>query len=865
MAARRRMRVVVVLASALCGVAASAAESFETAPVRPRGGGYVPPPFTPLATEKQAVRCLGRRYDLAGAVPIPTVGERRLVRDAAFVLNGQRLAPPPLSWRLETPAVAIAERSWRAGDASLTLRQTVEYDGFITADLTLLPLGQPATVRELTLRLDYLPEASVLYHIPVFRPTWAGLWPREMKIDKPIVGVWGGDDAAGFASYVATFRHWRSPGTKVLVSKGDDGAGRIDYRVVAEPTRLEAPVTYRFGFIATPVRPPERRHMQLYAVQAVRGAEKLADRILIWGGLSDHYATFRTNARDNDAAKLAMVRKARAKATAVLAYTTYAHVEDGAVDVPKEWALADAKGRVLSRSIGGANAHLKRVFLCPGSRSWVDWKLRDLEAAVDRYGIDGFYVDTSYIIMPCANALHGHGWLDAKGERQSDCLTWSMREVWRRAYELLSRKRGRATIYAHHKSGCPAALAAFTTAFCDGEQYTGQSIRNCTLDAFRAEDAGRHMGPLALFINEYYRSANYGLREKAQHHNPTESLMLCLLHDVMPMGYPGYHPVRELIALRDDLGIADAAWTPYYARDAAWRADGAGGLVVSSYRTARGDTLLVVGNPGFEPARARLVGPKAARDGRTFVAIDVFARLGRGSEYTPGYRWEAADPGKVEVGARSLALFAFVREPRALARFAAQHGFFRVAASPRRRPVPKGARLVSNFDDPDWTLANDDGHLGPTRREPVDTARALHVAPKPHHASAALLRHFADPQDWRAFTTVTLWVRPERPLPVRSLEVRLRNANTYGPPATLASHKLDSLLPPGRWTQLRYAFRDVPREHVQILRIYYHRGELCSGPFDLAEIILHPADTTPPAGANAGKPKGGDENKPVPD
>ena len=835
----------------------------ETAPVRPAGGHYVPPPFVPLATERRAVRCLGRRYDLTGIVPAPTVGQRPLLQHAAVLLDGKPLEPPRPAWRVRTPAVAVAERAWRAGSVRVALRQTVEYDGFVTADLTLSPAADAADVQSLTLRLAYRPEASVLYHIPVFRPTWAGLWPREMKIDKPIVGVWGGDDQAGFASYVATFRHWRNPKTKVALSKGDDGVGVVEYRVIAQPTVLRAPVTYRFGFIATPVRPPERRHWQPFSLPPVRDVARLCPRVTLWGALSDHYATFRTNKPEHEARKLDAMRDARSKARQVLAYTTYAHVEEGAVAVPKEWALADTKGRVRAHSIGGAQAHLNRVFLCPGSRAWVDWKVADLEAAVERYGVDGFYVDTSYIILPCANALHGHGWVDADGQRQADYLTWSMREVWRRAYEMLCRRKGRAAIYAHHKSGCPSALAAFTSAFCDGEQYTGQSIRNCTLNAFRAENAGRNQGPLALFLDQYYRSANYGLREKAEHHNPAESAMLSLLHDVLPMGYPGLHPIRELFALRDDLGIADAAWTPYYAPHA-WRAEGAKGVVASAYRTKRGDTLLVVGNTTYKPARARLIGPEDAQQGRTFVAIDVLARMGRGSAYTPGYRWEQADPDAIEVAARSFALFAFIREPHALPRFAAQHGFIRRAQPvKRRRPVPKGARLVSDFDDPDWVMANDDGELALADREPVDTARALRVLAKPRHRAAALLRHYTTPQDWRAFGAVTFWVRPDKPLPVRCFDVRLRNSGKYTPPAALASHKQDAVLPDGKWTQLRYTLGDIPRNHVQVLRVYYHRAELCSGPFDLDEVLIHAAAA--PASATGNKPTGGTEDKGVPD
>lgn len=835
----------ITLVSLALSAAAMAGESFETSPIRPAGGDLVPPPFVALETTSASVRCSGRSYDLAGIVPVPSVAGRSVLRRASVVLNGAPLKPAALRWRLETPAVAIAQREWTQGALRIKLVQTVEYDGFITADLTLDPADGEADLHECSIQLEYYPNAAVLYHIPVFRPTWAGFWPKEMEIEKQIVGVWGGDDHAGFASYVATFRDWRTTGPKVVLKRGPDGAGTVLYRVIARATTLRKPVTYRFGFIATPVTPPEPRHWQAYAFTVGQDREMaLSDRMLLWGGLSDYYATFRTNKPDKDQQKLELVREIRSKRKSVLAYTTYSHVEEGVVEVPLEWALSPVKGGIYSRSMGGAQSDRNRVFLCPGSRDWVEWKMRDLRAAVERYGVDGFYVDTSYIILPCANALHGHGWVDDDGQRQWDYPLWSMREIWRRSYEMLCQTRGAAAIYAHHKGGCPAALAAFTSAYCDGEQYTAQSIKHLTLDAFRAQVAGRNMGPLAIFLNEYYRSANYNAQKKAEHHNPKEGLMLALLHDVLAKGYPGLHPVRELIALRDDLGIADAVWQPYYAAHARWHCRRLEGCVVSSYRTARGDTLLVIGNPTYEAATVQLDGPDEAKRGQTFVAIDVFSRLGRGSPQTPGYRWEEADPADVAIEPRSLGLFAFVREPRSLPKFAEQHGFIREAVSPRKQPIPPGALLVSNCDDPDWVLVNDDGRTAITDDHPVDTTQAMRVLPKPQHSAAALIRTYPEPQNWEPYAALTFWVRPSRPLPVRAFQIRLRNKFRYGPALTQTSHDLTAQLPAGHWTPLRYDFRGMPREHVQILRIYYHRGELCSGAFDIDEVILRPAQAT---------------------
>jgi len=828
--------------------ASLAVECPERSPVRPEGGEYVPPPFAAVVTERSAVRCGDRRYDLSAAAPMPAVAGRELLAQTEFRLNGKPLRAPTPDWTRRTPAVAIAKRTWTEDQMQLTLLQTVEYDGFITSDLTLAPLAGRATVRELSLRLLFRPDASTLYHISSASETLAGFWPQHREFSKPIPGIWGGDDRAGFACYIGSYRDWR--GAMVTLSRDGNGPGQMLFQIIAEPTEISAPVTYRFGFIATPVREPEKRHWQLYSHgPSADELQRVVSCNRLWSGMSDQYATFLTNDPKRDAERAALVKEIQSRGKHAIVYTTYAHVEEGAVKVPSVWGLLNAKGKISVANIGGSMADRRRVFCCPGSRDWLEWKLKDLEVAIQRYGVDGFYVDTSYVIQACQNAEHDHGWLDRSGARQSDFPTWSMREIWRRAYEMLCRARGHAEIYAHHKGGCLPALAAFTTAFCDGEQYTSQSIKNLTLDAFRAQVAGRNMGPLALFLCEYYRAATFGTQQKAEHHNPTESTMLALLHDVLCTGYPGDHPNRELMALRDDLGIENAEWLPYYAPGTPWKTDS---FAVSAYQTARGDTLLVVANTNYAPVRATLPKPAEATRGRTFVEIDVFSRIGKRSTSSIGYRWEPVAANVVEIPARSFRLFAWVREPDRLPAFAKQRGF---ASSPaqhaRRKPVPDDATLLDDFEDPDWTLASDEGGLVTTDRDPVDTARALRVQPAPLHDAAALLRAFPEPQDWTACTALSFWIRPDREMPVRALEVRLRDRERYGRPLALVSHKPAEKLPAKQWTELRYEFGRVKRDDVQILRIYFHRGALGSGPFELDEMLLHggaprPAKQAPP-------------------
>ena len=135
----------------------------------------MPPPFVAVATEATAVKCCTRRYDLSGTVPMPTVAGRALVEKAELILDGKPAAASQPEWVRVTPAVGIAKRAWTTNGLHLTLLETVEYDGFITSDLTLAPAAAKTVVRDLSLRLTFKPDASTLYHISSSKETPAGV------------------------------------------------------------------------------------------------------------------------------------------------------------------------------------------------------------------------------------------------------------------------------------------------------------------------------------------------------------------------------------------------------------------------------------------------------------------------------------------------------------------------------------------------------------------------------------------------------------------------------------------------------------------------------------------------------------------
>lgn len=61
------------------------------------------------------------------------------------------------------------------------------------------------------------------------------------------------------------------------------------------------------------------------------------------------------------------------------------------------------------------------------------------------------------------------------------------------------------------------------------------------------------------------------------------------------------------------------------------------------------------------------------------------------------------------------------------------------------------------------------------------------VQASPMHDSAALMRTFERPQDWSTCEGLSFWIRPEKDLAIRAIELRLRvdRGNQYSGPSDL--------------------------------------------------------------------------------
>jgi hypothetical protein len=227
----------------------------------------IPPPYQPLRTEHTTVFSWNRSYRFGNCLlPTAVTTADASVLAGPIVLQA-RAGAQRLEWQGSEPTITSAgpgkvELTTRAQCPGLKLSGTavVEFDGMIKVDLELLPAG-PQQVDSLTIEIPLKPEhAEYLYHFP---GKWrsvanSGRLPTEgfCHAFKPF--VWLGDNDRGFAWFCESAENWL-PEDRDDALTIDREDGRVVMRLhLVDGEPITEPLTYTFGFQATPVKKPQK-------------------------------------------------------------------------------------------------------------------------------------------------------------------------------------------------------------------------------------------------------------------------------------------------------------------------------------------------------------------------------------------------------------------------------------------------------------------------------------------------------------------------------------------------------------------------------------------------------------------------------
>ncbi len=224
------------------------------------------PPFKPLRYSGRAILPWGRRYEF-GVLPFPSrvvsrgedllAGPIRLIA----VVNGRQQkwqGGGPIFTRRTASRCEFTVRA-EGQDVSVRARLWCEYDGCLRCDWEIVPKRRKLRLELLRFEMPYRPEhARLLYHYPGrWRSAFnAGSLPPDGLVTHFRPYVWLGDEWRGLAWFCPSDRGFE-PADRGRVTEIVPGREQTVLRInmIERPRPLEEPLSFTFGFEATPIRP----------------------------------------------------------------------------------------------------------------------------------------------------------------------------------------------------------------------------------------------------------------------------------------------------------------------------------------------------------------------------------------------------------------------------------------------------------------------------------------------------------------------------------------------------------------------------------------------------------------------------------
>jgi hypothetical protein len=597
----------------------------------------VPAPWTPLTTHGDTVRCWGRVQRIQGGLPgqIISQGEPLLAAPVRICFDGGH----PVIWTRSRLSQQARVVSWSAralhDGLMLRTRTCIEYDGFWQIDLE---LGR-GRVRGVWLDLPLISRWARYLH---FVNETHYQEPNTLALSGPAGRLWSdrfacmawlGDERVGLAWCADTdapFR-LRDPHRALSVLR----AGRrttLRITLIDHPVTLQEPLRWRFGLIATPIRPmpPRWREWRL-----APGAS--ANTQILWW---NRWARSHADPVPKDPAALAaQARQARAARQYLLPYVALL-------------ALAERTPVYQQGGYRWRRAPFSRLqdegtpywIICPNT-GWQRYLPAQIAHLVRDVGVNGLYFDFTFPYR-CEAAAHPCGYATSAG-RRGEFRVFATRKLLQAIYEQVKAARPDSRILLHTSGALMYPYIGFGDMMLNGEQLRqplakagGRYMDVLSLVALRAEYRGQQAGLAPFLIPELATAGGLPDPTLASAPGPTNELLaLALLHDLSI--WPIYCRLEAVEAVREAqqrFGIATARFAPYWEAGgpvtlsnphllaSAWIRPGVMLLVVVNREGRDTATRLrlraTVGRSSLSGARDALTGMSLAVDGAA-LALSV--------------------------------------------------------------------------------------------------------------------------------------------------------------------------------------------------------------------------------------------------
>lgn len=586
----------------------------------------VPPPWTPVKVSDNTVSCWGRKYVFKPGSGFPaeitTRGESIL---AAPIKLSARTAKGKAVWSDKSTQVikkqdikAVFQSQEASQNIKIDYKTTVEYDGMIRIDFTLIPIS-PVKLNSLIVDIP-LKEKFAKYlgytqsvGCALSNYHYYGKLPSNNVPISFVPFVWLGDDDRGLLWFCESAKGWKPEDPKKSFSViKKDGVVTLRLHVIEKSTALKNKLEFTMGLQASPVRPmPEDWRTYVRDRWHLRGKDKQAEKIDKNAKMIFSFGPLDSSTAFNYSGYLPKVLAAQAKTVKKLKtpgkmICPYTFINTIASCVPEFNYFYDEWKR--SKSTAGKGKYYITA-VAPNVKSWQDFIVWSFVKVLNDYNVDGLYYDLAWP-TPLTNPDHG-GYIDKKDKPARFWPIFGHREIAKRTYTAFREKKSQTAILGH----CSLNVIALPVmSFCDiaynGEQYAHVLKRGymdiLSLDTVRAELTCRQFGMIPLFLPEIGRSGNnnYTVKNEA----PTEELLALLyLHDINvdriwinAKAFDKFHNAKMKF-IGDGMGIE---FLPYWKNGKRIKCDNKN-IKISAYKK-NGELLFIISNFAKEADTAKI-------------------------------------------------------------------------------------------------------------------------------------------------------------------------------------------------------------------------------------------------------------------
>jgi hypothetical protein len=525
-------------------------------------------PWSPLVHTERGVDYWNGSVTFAGALPatVTSSGKNVLARPISLVSDSASAVvwePPELT---ETTGHRVTfSTDGRLGPCRLSGTTLIEFDGLIRADVTVTPPAEDFELNRLVLEIPIAASVATWYRNPTCAD-WDGGAHDEPRF---LPYGWLGNGTCGLSWFMESDANWRVPhGHPHVTLRPVDGAVVVRLHLIAEPTVLPGPVSYTFGFEATPVRPmPE----DLYTVRWAGGPQVENVNTFVYGWRHQiSPLNGRLIAHDPDDQRR-LVDRWRRNGCETRSYTCTqctANISPEYLFFGAEWHQPYGASFSGYKRVGD-DAPYSMVPVCPRS-SFADFLVWCVREHVRNDWGGGIYTDIDGT-KPCDNARHGCGYVDAFGRRGRTWPLYAHRGLSRRIYEACH-DAGKE-YFSHAHSNWYSVYNAFNDGWAPGEQYSSAVMKDPYFymtsmpdRVWRSEFCTRPTGVRTFLLPQLGRLGDKGVKEER---GPSESCIAAAMAYGVPLWAScNRSVVEEVWRVQKDFGMDGVRFVPFWSQDA---------------------------------------------------------------------------------------------------------------------------------------------------------------------------------------------------------------------------------------------------------------------------------------------------------